>query len=170
MYLIWVNPATLTPALVLERLGMATSVLRHGQGSREGPRAFARRQTRLWCRCGSARILARGLCPPCYAREQHDRRFFAGHRAAVLARDAYFCRVCAQPCRAARSLVVHHRRPGVSRLSWLIALCRSCHARVHRLRAVSRAVYPEAFLALWREQHPQAPEQLALSFIDGRDV
>ncbi len=44
---------------------------------------------------------------------------------------------------------------------------RACHARVHRLRAIRRAVYPEAFLALWREQHPQAPEQLALAFDPG---
>jgi hypothetical protein len=38
---------------------------------------------------------------------------------------------------------------------------------VHRLRVVRRAVYPEAFLTLWREQHPQSPEQLALAFDQG---
>jgi hypothetical protein len=59
--------------------------------------------------------------------------------------------------------VVHHRRPGRSRLPWLVALCRACHARVHRLQVVRR-VYPDLFLELWREQHPAAPEQLALAF------
>jgi hypothetical protein len=84
-----------------------------------------------------------------------------------VSRDCRFCRVCAEPCLAPASLVVHHRRPGVSRLPLLVCLCRGCHARVHRLRAIRRAVYPEAFLALWREQHPQAPEQLALAFDPG---
>jgi len=84
-----------------------------------------------------------------------------------VSRDGRFCRVCAEPCLAPASLVVHHRRPGVSRLPLLVCLCRGCHARVHRLRAIRRAVYPEAFLALWREQHPRAPEQLALTFDSG---
>ena len=132
------------------------------------PGAFGRRQTTLWCRCGSPRIAWRGLCSACYAREQHDRRFYAGHRAGVLARDGHFCRLCAAACLAPAALVVHHRRPGRSRLPWLLALCRACHARVHRLQVVRR-LYPVPFLALWREQHPQAPEQLALRF-DARAV
>jgi len=130
-------------------------------------RAFASRQVILWCRCGSPKLASRGLCSACYARERHDRRCYGGHRAAVVSRDGRFCRVCAEPCLAPASLVVHHRRPGVSRLPLLVCLCRGCHARVHRLRAIRRAVYPEAFLALWREQHPRAPEQLALAFDPG---
>ena len=124
---------------------------------------FRRRQTALWCRCGSPRIARHGLCSACYAREQRDRRFYAGHRAAVVLRDGQICRLCAAACLGPASLVVHHRRPGRSRLPWLVALCRACHARVHRLRVV-RAVYPAAFLQLWREQHPDAHEQLAFSF------
>jgi hypothetical protein len=57
--------------------------------------------------------------------------------------------------------------PGVSRLPLLVCLCRSCHTRVHRLRVVRRAVYLEAFLILWREQYPRAPEQLPLAFHPG---
>lgn len=134
-----------------------------GREDKRTPRVFRRRQTALWCRCGSLQITKRGLCAACYAREQHDRRFYAGLRAAVVARDGQLCRVCSAACPAPAALVVHHRRPGRSRLPWLVALCRACHARVHRLRFVRR-LYPDAFLELWREQHPQAPEQLALSF------
>ena len=138
------------------------------QTSRAGKRSprqsvFSRRQTTLWCRCGSLQIARRGLCSACYAREQHDRRYYAGLRATVVARDGRLCRLCAADCLGPAALVVHHRRPGRSRLPWLVALCRACHARVHRLKVV-RQVYPASFLELWREQHPQAPEQLALSF------
>jgi hypothetical protein len=34
---------------------------------------------------------------------------------------------------------------------------------VHKLQIIRR-LYPGPFLELWREQHPEAPEQLALSF------
>ena len=108
-------------------------------------------------------MATRGLCAACYAREQHDRRFYAGLRTTVVARDGRICRLCSAPCLGPASLVVHHRRPGRSRLPWLVALCRPCHARVHRLLVVRR-VYPAPFLELWREQHPAAAEQLALSF------
>ncbi len=127
---------------------------------------FSRRQATLWCRCGSALIVRRGLCAACYAREQHDRRFYAGLRATVVARDGRLCRLCAAACLGPAALVVHHRRPGRSRLPWLVALCRACHARVHRLQVVRR-LYPASFLELWREQHPEAAEQLALSFDTG---
>ena len=136
-----------------------------GRAGKRMPRlsAFSRRQTALWCRCGSLQVATRGLCAACYAREQHDLRFYAGLRAAVVSRDGRLCRLCATLCLGPATLVVHHRRPGRSRLPWLVALCRACHARVHRLQVVRR-VYPTPFLELWREQHPQAPEQLSLSF------
>ena len=136
--------------------------------SREGKRSprqkvFRRRQTALWCGCVSSHIRKSGLCAACYARRQHDRRFFAGHRAAVVARDGRVCRLCSAACLGPSTLVVHHRRPGRSRLLWLVTLCRACHARVHRLELVRR-VYSGPFLEMWREQHPAATEQLALSF------
>ena len=40
-------------------------------------------------------------------------------------------------------------------------LCRACHARLHRLRAIDRWV-PELLTELWAEQHPGAPRQLQL--------
>jgi hypothetical protein len=58
-------------------------------------------------------------------------------------------------------LVVHHRRPGISREALLIALCPACHAKMHRLGVVRRPL-PLLLLALWREQHPGGVEQLVL--------
>ena len=40
-------------------------------------------------------------------------------------------------------------------------LCRGCHARLHRLRAIDRWV-PAALEELWAEQHPGSPRQLQL--------
>jgi hypothetical protein len=45
----------------------------------------------------------------------------------------------------------------------LICLCPRCHARIHRLKVLRRYISP--FLGLlWREQHPDAPEQLLIQF------
>ena len=74
----------------------------------------------------------------------------------MLARDHRTCRVC----QASAPLVVHHRRPA-NRPSALITLCRACHARLHRLRAIDRWV-PELMETLWAEQHPGLPRQLQL--------
>ncbi len=163
MHVIWV---ILCYAAFIARISL--NMDEAGQISRAGKRtprqsAFARRQTALWCRCGSLQVVKRGLCAACYAREQHDRRFYAGLRSTVVARDGRLCRLCSTACLGPAALVVHHRRPGRSRLPWLVALCRACHARVHRLQVVRR-LYPAPFLELWREQHPTAAEQLALSF------
>jgi hypothetical protein len=127
-------------------------------------RALARTpQQALWCVCGAAKLAARGLCARCYARRQRDRARFAGLRETVLARDHRSCQVCHQPECGTRTLVVHHRRPGISRERLLIALCPACHARVHRLAAVLRPL-PALLLTLWREQHPRGVEQLTLDF------
>ncbi len=40
-------------------------------------------------------------------------------------------------------------------------LCRACHARLHRLRAIDRWV-PDLLEKLWAEQHPGSPRQLQL--------
>jgi hypothetical protein len=56
---------------------------------------------------------------------------------------------------------VHHRRPGCDQEKWLITLCPACHATVERPERVDRYL-PPLLLALWREQHPDAGEQLAL--------
>ncbi len=65
-----------------------------GQTSRAGKRRL--RQVILWCQSGSPRLARGGLCAACYAREQHDRRCYGGHRAAVVSRDGRFRRVCAE--------------------------------------------------------------------------
>jgi len=115
------------------------------------------KQPAWWCRaCGSSALLAQGLCRPCYDRRRRSRLFFGGYREQVLSRDA-----CCQLCLAARSLVVHHRRPGVNRPVWHITLCLGGHARLHRRRQLP-GLYSELFFRLWREQHPRSPAQLCL--------
>ena len=77
-------------------------------------------------------------------------------REAVLERDGYRCRVCDASGRDKRSIIVHHRVPGKSVLSLMLSLCPSCHAKIHRTKAV--------LLELWREQHPKGHEQKQLDF------
>ena len=113
-------------------------------------------QLPLCCPCGSPDLHRRGLCEPCYNRRRRDRARFSGRREKVLSRDRRLCRVC----RAPDPLVVHHRRPS-NRPAALITLCRGCHARLHRLRAIDRWV-PAALEELWAEQHPSSPRQLQL--------
>ena len=112
-------------------------------------------QLPLCCPCGSPDLYRRGLCEPCYNRGRRSRARFGGGRERVLARDRHLCRVCHAP----DPLVVHHRslrRKKSNRPSALITLCRACHARLHRLRAIDRWV-PELLTELWAEQHPGAP-------------
>ena len=125
------------------------------------PLYIASGQGALFCRaCGRGGQLKASLCLACYSRERRNRSSFAGLRPRVLARDHHCCRVCA---RQAESLHVHHRRPGVSREPLLITLCPACHVRIHHTRCWrSKSSSPAA--GLWREQHPDAPEQLALDF------
>ena len=113
-------------------------------------------QLSLCCPCGSGDLYRRGLCETCYNRQRRDRARFAGGRERVLARDHRTCRVCL----ATAPLVVHHRTRA-NRPSALITLCRACHARLHRLRAIDRWV-PELLETLWAEQHPGRPRQLQL--------
>jgi len=117
----------------------------------------------MYCRCGRQEILAHGLCPTCYTLKRQDTERFGGLREQVLERDGYRCRVCASPGVDKRSILVHHRRPGVSRLPLMISLCPACHAKVHRIQLMDRLI-PPLLLELWREQHPQGREQIALEF------
>ena len=113
-------------------------------------------QLPMCCTGGSPSLNRRGLCKGCYNRGRRSRARFGGGREKVLARDHYLCRVCL----AADPLVVHHRRPA-NAPSALITLCRACHARLHRLRAIDRWI-PELLSDLWAEQHPRSPRQLQL--------
>lgn len=120
-------------------------------------------QRALHCRCGRAKVIARGLCAVCYTLRHHDERYFGGLREQVLKRDGYRCRVCGRPGRGKWSIVVHHRVPGVSELDRMIALCPRHHGIVER-REMAIAEMPPLLLELWRERHPGAPEQGWLDF------
>jgi hypothetical protein len=92
-----------------------------------------RTQLALCCPCGRPEILALGLCPTCYTLKRQVEEYFGGLRQAVLDRDGYHCRGCGAPGREKRSIIVHHRVPGVFHvelddlaLSWL-----SCQGGAH---------------------------------------
>ena len=121
------------------------------------------RQRVFYCPCGNARVLALGLCATCYSLRRQDEEHFGGLREAVLERDGYRCRVCDASGRDKRSIIVHHRVPGKSVLKLMVSLCPSCHAKVHRTKAVLSAM-PALLLELWREQHPDGHEQVQLDF------
>jgi 5-methylcytosine-specific restriction endonuclease McrA len=125
-------------------------------------------QRPLCCPCGRAEILALGLCPTCYTLKRQDEEYFGGLREQVLKRDEYRCRVCGASGRDKRSIIVHHRVPGVSKLELMISLCPGCHAKVHRTIAVLSAM-PSLLLKLWREQHPDGHEQVMFDFYDLRN-
>lgn len=108
-------------------------------------------------------MLARGLCATCYSLRRQDREHYGGLREAVLDRDRRRCRVCDAPGGRKRSLAVHHRVPGRSELPLMISLCLACHAKVTRKLALNTC-WPPLLVQLWREQHPEAHEQLQLNF------
>jgi DNA-directed RNA polymerase subunit RPC12/RpoP len=114
-------------------------------------------QESLWCSCGNQVINAAGRCATCDRRRRLSLEAFDGLREAALERDGYRCRNCGN----ADDVLVHHRRPGVNVLRWLISLCRGCHSRVH---ATWRPWYgfPALLLQLWREIHPELAEQRVL--------
>ncbi len=120
-------------------------------------------QRAFYCRCGREKIIANGHCATCYTLRRQDARHFGGLRERVLERDGHTCRGCGASGRDKRSIVVHHRRPGRSRLDLMISLCPGCHARIHRTRAVLSAM-PPLLRELWRELHPRGHEQTALDF------
>ena len=120
-------------------------------------------QGSLYCRCGREKIRANGHCATCYTLRRYDTQHFGGLREQVLERDGYCCRVCGASGRDKRSIVVHHRLPGKSLLRLMVSLCPACHAKVHHTKAVM-APLPPFLLELWREQHPEGHEQIALDF------
>jgi hypothetical protein len=120
-------------------------------------------QRAMLCRCGNGKILALGLCSTCYTLKRQDEEHFGGLREQVLERDGYRCRGCGAPGRTKRSITVHHRVPGVSKLELMISLCPGCHAKVERTKMVLSEMNP-LLLMLWRERHPQGQEQVMLAF------
>ena len=120
-------------------------------------------QSVMHCPCGNSKVLALGLCSTCYTLKRQDEKYFGGLREAVLERDGYRCRVCDASGRDKWSITVHHRVPGRSVMSLMLSLCPGCHARIYRTKAALSAM-PPLLLALWREQHPKAHEQVQLNF------
>src|SRR5215469_16338625 len=92
-------------------------------------------QAVFMCACGSLAIAAKGMCARCLARQHHDQEHFGGHRERVLERDNWTCQGCFyRPKQEDRDyIIVHHRIPGISKPSLMIALCAACHAIVERL-------------------------------------
>ena len=112
-------------------------------------------QRALFCPCGRDVPWTAGLCRSCYRAAAHSRRQFDGLRGEILERDGHLCRACGSTDR----LHVHHRKPGFNDRDWLITVCASCHARLHRLAAL-RVWIPELLVVLWEEQHPGVAVQL----------
>jgi 5-methylcytosine-specific restriction endonuclease McrA len=95
--------------------------------------------------------------------KRQDEQYFGGLREAVLKRDDYRCRARGALVREKRSIIVHHRVPGVSESKLMISLCPGCHAKVERTKMVLAEMNP-LLLELWREQHPEGQEQITLAF------
>ena len=133
------------------------------EGKRKVKKVRAAVQRALYCRCGRGKVLALGMCATCYTLKRQDEEYFGGLREQVLRRDGYCCRVCGASERGKRSIVVHHRIPGISKLPLMISLCPACHAIVSRTRVMRRPI-PPLLLELWREQHPNGHEQTIISF------
>jgi len=82
------------------------------------------------CSCGAGLIAKAGLCLVYYRRDWHSKKYFGGFRDQVLERDGYRCRVCNRGTR-----VVNHLRQ-LQDPYWMITLCASCHATVHRSQSI----------------------------------
>jgi hypothetical protein len=120
-------------------------------------------QVALLCGCGQE-ALRGGLCARCDRRERLSRENFSGLRTAVLIRDGCACRLCGE-CDL-EMLLVHHRRPGVDEMRWLLTLCRRCHNRVHHTcRPGWWFLTWDLLRRLWREANPDLPEQLPLALL-----
>jgi hypothetical protein len=122
------------------------------------------RQRSFSCTCGRTPIVAKGLCASCYAMKRYDEEHFGGLREDVLRRDGHACCVCGKSGWSRKSILVHHRVPGLSVMAFMISLCISCHDRVHKLAMLDDSEASELFRILWREQHPKGQEQYELDF------
>jgi hypothetical protein len=120
-------------------------------------------QLSFFCPCGRrlVELPRRGICRLCYYGRYHSRRFFAGQRERVLARDRR-CVVCG----AVEGLTVHHRRRGTRDPGSLVTVCAACHARIHRSLRLKTWI-PERLLELWAEAHPASCVQLQFTLTAG---
>jgi hypothetical protein len=117
------------------------------------------RQQALFCRCGRDLPVVAGRCRRCYRADWRFRHFFGGHRGErILTRDR-----CCQVCGRDAGVCVHHRRPAENDERLLIAVCRACHARIHRRHRLPGWA-PPLLGVLWEEQHTGWPVQLQLAY------
>ena len=114
----------------------------------------------MFCPCGRDLPSVAGLCRRCYFAAWRSRSYFGGYRDRILARDG-----CCQVCGGESGLCVHHRRPANNDEELLIAVCRACHARLHK-RYQLPGWAPPLLIALWEEQHAGSPVQLQLAWMD----
>jgi hypothetical protein len=120
-------------------------------------------QAALLCGCG-AEALRGALCARCERRERLSRENFSGLRTAVLIRDGCACRICGEA--NLDMLLVHHRKPGVDEMRFLITLCRRCHVRIHRTWRPSFVFLTfELLRRLWREVNQDLAEQRLLALL-----
>ena len=121
-------------------------------------------QVSLLCGCGSAAVVRSGRCAKCERRARLSAEKFGGLREQALIRDGYLCRVCSEFDPAL--LLVHHRRPGVNELKYLLTLCRRCHARIHHTWRPSFFFASfELLRRLWREVNADLAEQRLLALL-----
>jgi hypothetical protein len=121
-------------------------------------------QRALFCECGRDVPAFAGLCRRCYFADWRSRSYFGGYRDRVLTRDRY-CQVCGGDS----GICVHHRRPAENEEHLLIAVCRACHARLHRRHQLPGWA-PPVLVALWEEQHLGWAVQLQLAWTDENSV
>jgi 5-methylcytosine-specific restriction endonuclease McrA len=120
-------------------------------------------QESLLCGCG-ADASPSGLCPRCQRRERLSRENFSGLRTAVLIRDGCACRCCGES--NIEMLLVHHRRPSVDEMRFLITLCRRCHVRIHHTwRPRFWFLTWDLLRRLWREANADIAVQLCLPLV-----
>ena len=102
-------------------------------------------QRSICCLCGNHKVLALGLYATCYTLRRQDEEYFGGHREEVLVRDGYRCAVpgCMTVKRGKRSIAVHHRKPGKSDPTLMIAFCLACHAMPRLAREYQLALPTE---------------------------
>lgn len=122
-------------------------------------------QESLLCSCGSILFNRRGLCARCDRRRRLSLEAFGGLREQVIERDGR----CLS-CGSVDDLLVHHRRPGINLLRWLVTLCRRCHTRLHCTWRPRFDQFSPLLRVLWREQFPSLPEQYELTLTVAPDA
>jgi len=81
-----------------------------------------------------------GHVRPCYTPKRQDEEYFAGLRERFSSVTTIPAGYAEHLAGGKRSIVVHHRLPGVSRLHLMMSLCPARHAIVSRTRVIRRHI------------------------------